>query len=188
MSADATRMCELLVGLPAVTVLEVLETPDGLRVKVQTRGPRPACPSCGGPVAVKDRVEVEHADLPCFGRRSVLVWRKIRWWCPGPGCSAGSFTEQAPEIASARLAITDRAGRWATLQVGRHGRSVSEVAEDLGCGWHAVMDAVVAYGEELIDDPGRFADVEALGLDETLACRLGPWKAQQWSTQRRDVS
>jgi len=142
---------------------------------------------CGGPVAVKDRVEVEHADLPCFGRRSVLVWRKIRWWCPGPGCSAGSFTEQAPEIASARLAITDRAGRWATLQVGRHGRSVSEVAEDLGCGWHAVMDAVVAYGEELIDDPGRFADVEALGLDETLACRLGPWKAQQWSTQIVDV-
>ena len=63
-----------------------------------------------------------------------------------------------------RLAITDRAGRWVTLQVGRHGRSVSEVAEDLGCGWHAVMDAVIAYGEEPIDHPDRFADVEALGL------------------------
>lgn len=40
MSSDATRMCELLVGLPAVTVLKVLEDESGLRVKVQTRGPR----------------------------------------------------------------------------------------------------------------------------------------------------
>ena len=184
MSSDATRMCELLVGLPAVTVLEVLEDEAGLRVKVQTRAPRPACGVCGVGAVVKDRVEVAHADLPCFGRPTALVWRKIRWQCPD-GC--GSFTEQAPEIASSRLAITDRAGRWVTLQVGRHGRSVSEVATDLGCGWHAVMDAVIAYGEELIDHPDRFAAVEALGLDETLRCRLGPWKAQQWSTQIVDV-
>jgi hypothetical protein len=29
--------------------------------------------------------------------------------------------------------MTDRAGRWATGQVGRHGRTVNEVAEELGC-------------------------------------------------------
>ncbi len=133
---------------------------------------------------VKDRDLVELTDLPCFGRPAVLVWRKLRFGCPA-GC--GSFTEQAPAIAAARLKLTDRAARWATVQVGRHGRSVSEVAWDLRCGWHPVMDAVAAYGQVLIDDPGRFGDVAALGLDETLRCRLGPWRRQQWTTQIVDV-
>ena len=187
MSSDATRMCELLVGLPEVTVLDVVGRGDGLIVTIETRGQRPVCVACGGPVVVKDRTDVVHADLACFGRPTVLVWRKVRWSCRSLSCVASSFTELAPQIASPRLAITDRAGRWATVQVGRHGRSVAEVAADLGCGWHAVMDAVAAYGEALIDDSGRFGDVEALGLDETLRCRLGPWKVQQWSTQVVDV-
>jgi len=186
-SSDATRMCELLVGLPDVNVLEVIERDDTLMVTVETRGPRPGCGGCGGTAIVKDRTDVSLADLPCFGRRTILVWRKVRWACPSPVCAVSSFTEQVSEIAAPRLAITDRAGRWATVQVGRHGRSVSEVASDLGCGWHAVMDAVVAYGEALIDDPDRFGDVEALGLDETLQVRLGPWRTQQWSTQIVDV-
>lgn len=187
MSFDATRMCELLVGLPDVDVLEVIEGGEQLVVTVATRGPRPGCVGCGGQVVVKDRTDVSLADLPCFGRSSVLVWRKVRWSCPELACAVSSFTEQAPEIAASRMAITDRAGRWATVQVGRRGRSVTEVAGELGCGWHAVMDAVVAYGEALIEDPDRFADVEALGLDETLQVRLGPWRTQSWSTQIVDV-
>lgn len=184
MSSDPIAMCELLVGLPEVTVLDVTDSGDRLRVTVETRGDRPSCPRCEAPVVVKDRDLVELTDLPCFGRPAVLVWRKLRFGCPA-GC--GSFTEQAPEIAAARLKLTDRAARWATVQVGRHGRSVSEVAWDLRCGWHPVMDAVAAYGQVLIDDPGRFGDVAALGLDETLRCRLGPWRRQQWTTQIVDV-
>jgi transposase len=49
------------------------------------------------------------------------------------------------------------------------------------------MDAVAAYGQVLIDDPDRFGAVGALGLDETLQCRLGPWRSQQWTTQIVDV-
>jgi len=183
-SSDPIAMCELLVGLPDVNVLGVTDDGDRLRVTVETRGARPSCPGCGSPVMVKDRNTVELTDLPCFGRRAVLAWRKIRWECVF-GC--GSFTEQAPAIAASRLKLTDRAGRWATTQVGRHGRSVTEVAADLGCGWHAVMDAVTAYGQALIDDPARFTDVAALGLDETLRCRIGEWRRQQWTTQIVDV-
>lgn len=134
--------------------------------------------------SVKDRDLVELTDLPCFGQSAILAWRKIRSECPR-GC--GSFTGQAPAIAAPRLKLTDRAARWATIQVGRHGRSVSEVAKDLGCGWHAAMDAVAAYGQALVDDPDRFGDVAALGLDETLRCRLGQWRRQQWTTQIVDV-
>ena len=49
------------------------------------------------------------------------------------------------------------------------------------------MDAVAAYGQALIDDPDRFADVEAIGMDETLRARTGPYRTQQWSTQIVDV-
>ncbi|MCP3882432.1 MAG: ISL3 family transposase, partial [Sulfitobacter sp.] len=110
MSVDATRMCELLVGLPDVNVLEVLETGAGLRVTIETRGARPACGGCGGLVKVKDRDDVGHADLACFGRPTVLVWRKVRWEC-GAGCGARSFTETAAAIAAPRQKLTDRAGR-----------------------------------------------------------------------------
>jgi transposase len=74
-----------------------------------------------------------------------------------------------------------------TFQVGKHGRTVNEVAKDLGCDWHTVNDAVIAYGTELVDDPDRIGDVEALGLDETLFCRVGWWRTQAWSTQIVDV-
>jgi hypothetical protein len=45
---DPTRMCELLVGLPAVGVLGLIDEPDGaLFVHIETTGPRPTCPGCG---------------------------------------------------------------------------------------------------------------------------------------------
>jgi transposase len=65
---------------------------------------------------------------------------------------------------------------------------VSEVAADLGCDWHTVNDAVIAYGEPLVDDPDRFGPVEALGLDETLFARQGRWRRQSWSTSIVDVT
>ena len=56
----------------------------------------------------------------------------------------------------------------------------AEVAADLGCGWHAVMDAVVSpTAKHSLTIPDRFGDVTALGLDETLRCRLGPWRRQE---------
>jgi len=93
--------------------------------------------------------------------------------CPSPACPVGPWTEEVPEIASTRCALTTRAARWVTVQVGRHGRSVAEVAADLDCDWHTVMDAVAVFGEIVIDDPNRFAAIDAVGLDETLFARQG---------------
>ena len=50
-----------------------------------------------------------------------------------------------------------------------------------------VNDAVCAYGAPLVDDENRFGDVVALGLDETLFYRKGPYHIQQWSTSIVDV-
>ena len=59
---------------------------------------------------------------------------------------------------------------------------------DLGCDWHTVNDTVVAYGEALLEaDQDRFGEVTALGLDEVLMVRLGPFHRQCFSTQIVDV-
>ena len=76
---------------------------------------------------------------------------------------------------------------WATEQVGRHGRAVSEVADDLACDRHTVNDAVIAYGTALVEDPDRIGEPDAVGLDETLYVREGEYRAQRWSTQIVDV-
>jgi transposase len=187
---DPTRMCALLVGLPDVTVLGVDDDDrhGPLLVHVETRGPRPRCPDCAGALRVKDRPVVVLVDLPCFGRPTRLVWRKFRWSCPDGSCLVGSFTENAATIGAARLVMTDRAGRWVTEQVGRNGRTVAEVARELDCDWHTIMDTVLAYGTPLVDDdPDRIGPVTALGLDETLFVRLGRFHTQQWATTIADV-
>ncbi len=101
---------------------------------------------------MKDRPEVELVDLPVFGRQARLMWRKHRWSCAEPSCPVGSWTAEDARIAAPRLALTDRAGRWVTEQVGRCGRTVNEVAVELGCDWHTVNDTVIAYGAALVDD------------------------------------
>ncbi len=65
---------------------------------------------------------------------------------------------------------------------------MQHVADELGCDWHTVNDAVVAYGEALLAaDTERVGTVDALGLDETLFCRCGPWRVQCWCTSVVDV-
>lgn len=190
MIVDTTRMCEVLVGLPDVTVLGVVDVAERpVEVVVAQRVARPHCAACGALARVKDRPEVSLVDLPCFGRPARLVWRKHRWECPVISCRSGSWIGGDARIAAPRMGLTDRAGRWATMQVGGHGRAVAEVAADLGCDWHTVNDAVIAYGTALVDDDSeRIGEPEAVGLDETLFARQGLFRTQCWSTQIVDVN
>ncbi len=188
METNATRMCALLVGLPEVNVIGI-EDDDGkpLQVHIETTVVLAGCGGCGTRAWLKDQRPVVLTDLAAFGRPTVLVWHKRRWRCPESSCEVRTFTEQQPAIAAARAGVTDRAGRWMTFQVGR-GRAVSAVASELGCDWHTVMDAVIAYGTPLVEDPGRIGEVTALGLDETLFVRAGRWKRRAWVTSIVDVS
>ncbi len=190
METNPIRVCELLVGLPDVNVLGVVDDEgEPLGVHVECRVARPRCAGCGTTAQVKDRPRIGLVDLPAFGRPTRLWWYKHRWWCPNPACGVGSWTGEDRRIAAPRLGLTDRAGRWVTYQVGRVGRSVAEVARELGCDWHTVNDTVLAYGEALVDDdPDRIGDVAALGLDETLFFRKGRWRTQQWATSIVDVA
>jgi transposase len=185
---DATRMCELLVGLPDVNVLGVIDHLDGpLEVHVESRVFDRVCAGCGQPGQIKDRRLVELVDLPCFGRPTRLVWGKVRLTCVNTGCSMASWTVTDPRIAYPRMRLTDRAGRWVTEQIGRYGRTVNEIAVELDCDWHTINDTLIAYGEPLVDDPDRIGGTDALGMDETLFVKRGQWRTKTWCTSLVDV-
>ena len=52
--------------------------------------------------------------------------------CPDEDSEIGSWTEEDDRIGSPRHVLTSRAARWATIQVGRHARSVNVVAREHG--------------------------------------------------------
>ena len=58
-------MCELLVGLPVVTVLGIDDEPsEPLAVHVETKTERPRCRTCGSFAIVKDRPLVHTRATP----------------------------------------------------------------------------------------------------------------------------
>jgi transposase len=181
------RRCAVFNQLERAVLLDVERVDDVIIVTVETPRRVVGCPTCGVIARVKDRRTVELVDLAISGTPSRLRWRKRRFCCPEPTCPQGAWTETEPTIASTRLTMTDRAGRWITYQVGHDGRTVAEVARELGCDWHTVNDAVVAYGEALVDDPARIGDVHALGLDEHLFVREGERRRRLFVTAIADV-
>jgi transposase len=187
MTFDATRACELLVGLDDMTALAVEEDIEGLTVLVESTARFVGCVACGTRATVKDRPEVSLGDLACFERPTTLVWRKRRWRCREADCPVGSWTETNPQVAAPRCGLTRRAGLWACRQVGYYARAVSKVAEELACSWSAVMSAVAVYGTPLVDDPARVAGVELLGVDETSFLKATPTAATRWVSAAVDV-
>ena len=157
---DPTRALAWMVGLDDVTFLG-LDPGEVTTVHVESVRRPVGCPTCGSVAQLKDWATVVLVDLPVYGRPTRLAWRKRRMECPDDDCTTRSWTEEDDRIASARQLLTTRAARWATFQVGRHARSVSEVATELGCAWHTVNATVVAYGEALLEaDVDRFGAVQ----------------------------
>lgn len=112
MEMNPTRMCELLVGLPNVTVLGVLDVAaPPLVIHIESRVDQGWCPGCGTRAHVEDRAAVSLVDLPCFGRQSRLVWHKRRWRCGEASCLVGTWTVRDPRIAAPRARLTDRGHR-----------------------------------------------------------------------------
>ena len=187
MILDPIAMNQWFVDLEGVRVIQIDDEATPPEVHIELVRTVVGCPSCGVVARVKDRDRVRLVDLSIVGRKIALVWVKRRFICLELECDQGTWTESDPRIGHPRLKLTDRAGRWATHQVGYHGRSVEGVAGDLGCEWHTVNDAVLAYGEALIEHPGRFSDVASLGLDEHLMVREGPRRHKNFVTAIVDV-
>jgi transposase len=188
-AVDPKVMVEILIGLENVNVIEVKEDENGtnLKVTVETKNTKAICVKCKTKAKLKDRPVVKLYDLTSFGRKVELTWIKRRFYCPNDNCEVKSFTEDAPNIANPRSSLSDRAARFATYQVGKNGRTITEIARELGCSWHAVNNAVMAYGEVLLEASKNEDCVKSIGLDEALFVKRGKYRKQNYSTQIVDV-
>ena len=187
LETDPKKMLERLVGLPEVTVLGLFSDDERVELHIESISERPGCAACGVLAQAKGWREVVLVNLQFAGKPTTLHWHMRRWRCAEEMCPNVSWTEQDVRIAHPRMKLTRRAALRATEDVGRKGRSLNEVAEELGCDWRTINDVVLAYGEALVDHPGRFGEVEALGLDETAFVRAAPYHRTEFVTSIVDV-
>lgn len=156
-----------MLGMEGFDVVDAWEDDGELVVLVETTEPERGCPSCGviATAPVKERPVVRLRDASSGGRRVRLWWRKRRFVCVEELCERKSFTEQHPGVG-ARRRSTRRCRQVVATAVAR-GRSVAEVADEVGMGWRAAMRAVVEEGRA----PDPLRPVRRLGVDETVSAR-----------------
>jgi transposase len=187
-TSDPTEICEALVGLKDIQVLEYRRTSAIAELVIEQVVENVRCPTCNAVAHVKDRPIVTYVDLPVFGAPFRLVWHKHRMRCPNASCETKSWVLTDHRIAAKDCFLTTRAAKWATKQVGAEGRTVRSVAKELQCDWEVVDRAVVTYGQALLGaDTKRLKQTKALGLDETQFCKIGEYKRKQWCTTVADV-
>ncbi|WP_199279250.1 ISL3 family transposase [Arthrobacter sp. CAN_A2] len=122
------------------------------------------CRSCGAEGAPRDTITRQLAHEPFGHRPTTLLIRVRRYRCTGCGRIWRQNTDLAAEP---RAKISRRGLRWALEGVVVDHLTVSRVAAGLGVSWHTANSAVLAEGKRrLIDDPGRFDGVSAIGVDE----------------------
>ena len=170
--SDPSEILEALVGLKDVRVLHYERAGPDVSLVIEQVLDEVSCPSCGNRAQVKERPVVTYIDLPVYGFPMRLTWKKHRMKCVNDHCPKRTWVLRDHRIAAKDCLLTTRAAKWATRQVG-YGRTVKEVASELGCDWHTVNDAVTTYGSALLAaDRQRVVHTSALGLDETNFVRL----------------
>ena len=142
MITDPTAMNLFSVNLEGARLIQIDDEALDPEVHVELEREVVGCPTCEVVASVKGRRLVLVVDLTMVGRKIVSVWNKRRFAYRESKCPTGTWTEDDERIAAPRLKMTDRAGRWATFEVGKNGRTVAEIAEHLGCDWPTVNDAV----------------------------------------------
>jgi transposase len=77
------------------------------------------------------------------------------------------WRQDISRAAEPRAKLTRTALRWALEAIVVRHLTVARVAEALAVSWNTANDAILAEGKRvLIDDPGRFDDVQVVGVDE----------------------
>jgi len=161
------------VGLKDVRVVHYKRSGPDVCLMVEQVIDDVRCPECARPALVHERPVVSYVDLPVYGAPMSLAWKKHRMACPSPGCAKRTWVLEDHRIAAKNCLLTTRAAKWATAQVGG-GRTVKEVAGELGCDWHTVNDAITTYGKALLEaDRKRLNKTSAIGLDETSFVKAG---------------
>lgn len=185
---DPSAIVAHLVGLKDVRVLSYCRRGPAGEITIEQVVADGRCQRCGERARVKDRPVVTYVDLPFGGVPMTIRWKKHRLSCVNAACPVATFTLSDHRIAAQGCRLTTRAAKWVVEQMGT-GRAISHVAHELDCSWDLVNAATVRYGEALMRaDTKRLKATNAIGLDETLFTRAGPYRHKSWSTTICDVA
>ena len=122
------------------------------------------CHRCGSQGIPRDTVIRRLAHEPLGWRPTTLHITVRRYRCAD---CAHVWRQDTTAAAEPMAKISRRALRWALEALVMQHLSVARIAEALAVRWNTANDAVLAEGKRvLIDDPGRFDGVTAIGVDE----------------------
>ncbi|MBT1004481.1 ISL3 family transposase [Paenarthrobacter sp. DKR-5] len=159
---DLTTFCRLEeLGLEAVG--QHLG-PDRAVIECRVVQADPWCRSCGAEGVPRDTITRQLAHEPFGHRPTTLLVRIRRYRCENCG---RTWRQETLRAAERRAKISRRGLSWALEGIVIDHLTVSRVAAGLGVSWHTANSAVLTEGKRrLIDDPGRFDRVSAIGVDE----------------------
>jgi transposase len=166
---DATFACPDLTTFARLNELglEVVGQrlePDRAVLACRVVEPDHWCRRCGCEGAARDTVIRRLAHEPLGWRPTTLLVTVRRYRCSGCGHVWRQDTSRAAEP---RAKLSRRGLRWALEGIVCQHLTVARVAEGLGVSWNTANSAVLAEGRRvLIEDPGRFNGVRAIGVDE----------------------
>jgi transposase len=184
---DPNEIVTHLVGLKDVRVLSYCRRGPVGELTIEQVVSAPTCPRCHRRARVKERPIVSYTDLPFGGVPMTVLWKKHRMRCVNDDCATQTFTLSDHRLAAKGVMLTTRAAKWVVKEIAS-GQTVSHLARELRCSWDSVNSATRVYGAALLAaDTKRLKETTAIGLDETLFVRHGPYKKKSWSTTVCDV-
>jgi transposase len=169
--AASCAMATALLGIPGLLVTAVTVTEDGWTVVDVVTAPAceaaRRCPKCSrAATRVKERPRTAPRDVLTGDRQILLCWRKTRWYCDGPGCEQGTFTEALPGVR-ARARLTGRLRARLGEAVGDDLMPAAAAARRYGVSGRTAARAFDAYATRQLADLDKQRDqVEAAGIDE----------------------
>jgi transposase len=175
-----------LVGLDGFVVKSQIVRDSEHWLLVETTAASAWCPGCGVRAVGNGRRNVIVRDLPIAGKATVIVWAKRTWRCREQRCPRGSWSETSAEIG-VRASLTERARREICRRVGEELGSVAAVAREFGVGWACAHQAVVDYGDALIDADDRLEQTRQLGVDEHTFQHANARRRTQMATTFVDI-
>jgi transposase len=175
-----------LAGVDGFAVTAHVHRDGELWLAVETTADRAWCPDCGVRATGNGRRRVLIRDLPIAGVPTVLVWAKRIWRCREQVCPLGSWSETSPHIAP-RASLTERARREICRRIGEELDTVAETARAFGVGWACAHQAVVDYGDTLIEADDRLDGVAKVGVDEHTFQHANARRRTQMATTFVDI-
>src|SRR6476619_2555316 len=164
---DVTTFARL-DGLGLRVVGQFLE-PDRAILECSVVDADQRCRRCGVWGRPRDTTTRRLAHEPLGWRPTVLLVTVRRYRCDGCG---HVWRQDTGRAAQPRARLSRGALRWALEGIVCQHLTVARVAEGLGVSWNTANDAVLAEGRRvLIEDPGRFDNVQVIGVDEHVVRR-----------------